>query len=109
MPLPLFFFNFFFCPTYCAVTTLLMIKVGIHLTFFPHLYMSAVPMAKLTIQTAMEKTKLNYFNQFATGTLEVPASFLAVWWLPQLQPSCKTSLWRHESHSEYQKLQLSSK
>lgn len=32
-----------------------MIKVGIHFTFFLHLYMSAVPMAKLTVQTAMEK------------------------------------------------------
>lgn len=65
-PSLLFILFYSFSPTDCAITTVLMIKVGFHLHIFSHLYMSAVQVAKLTVQSAFISHGENqFFNQLA--------------------------------------------
>lgn len=64
----------------------------IYLLFPPQLYMSAVQMSELTLQTAFtnQREKLWCSSQSAVGTMKVPISFLTIQGILELQSSYKS-------------------
>lgn len=84
-PLHSFPFRFFFFFSVKATT-------WIYLLFPPQLYMSAVQMSELTLQTAFtnQREKLWCSSQSAVGTMKVPISFLTIQGILELQSSYKS-------------------
>lgn len=83
-PTPLFSFTFF---SFSVKAT-----TWIYLLFPPQLYMSAVQMSELTLQTSFtnQREKLWCSSQSAVGTMKVPISFLTIQGILELQSSYKS-------------------